>query len=163
MAAWPVHLVSEWAGGENTLPVDNSATYNPSQIGERTLEVANVLRLRPAGPAPSFVAMTPNLTPRIRHDLCGGREMPTGIHQLGDVTPYIEQLQSNLTRIAVAIVELDKRNKRLEERVRVLERRLTQQEVTKAERAPRRKREKRLSIADIAMLTMPGVENHQRY
>jgi len=89
--------------------------------------------------------------------------MPTGIHQLGDVTPYIEQLQSNLTRIAVAIVELDKRNKRLEERVRVLERRLTQQEVTKAERAPRRKREKRLSIADIAMLTMPGVENHQRY
>ena len=65
MAAWPAHLVGEWAGGGNTLPVDNSATYNPSQIGEQTLEVANVLRLRPAGPAPSFVAMTPNLPPEL--------------------------------------------------------------------------------------------------
>jgi glutathione S-transferase len=89
--------------------------------------------------------------------------MPTGIHQLGDVTPCIEQLQSNLTRITVAIVELDKRNKRLEQHVRVLERRLAQQKVTKAQRAPQRRREKRLSIADIAMLTMPSVQNHQRY
>ena len=59
--------------------------------------------------------------------------MPRRTHQLSDVTPYVEQLQSNLTRIADAIIELDKRTKRLEEQVRVLALRSAQQEVIKAE------------------------------
>ena len=56
--------------------------------------------------------------------------MPRGIHQLSDVTPYIEQLQSNLTRIAVAIIELDKRSKRLEEQVRAVARRSAERQAT---------------------------------
>ena len=34
-----------------------------------------------------------------------------------DFVPYLEQLHSNLTRVARAIVQLDKRLKRLEEQV----------------------------------------------